>query len=53
MEKKAELLTIHPDIVFDIDQTLSKTGFLVTGSEDEICVDIDKMIQEMKEEIGV
>ena len=53
MEKKAELLTIHPDIVFDIDQTLSKTGFLVTGSEDEICVDIDKMIQDMKEEIAV
>ncbi|MBF0541062.1 MAG: hypothetical protein HQK91_06395 [Nitrospirae bacterium] len=53
MEKKAELLTIHPDIVFDVDPSLTKTGFLVTGAEDEISVDIEKMINDIKEEIKV
>jgi flagellar assembly protein FliH len=52
MEKKAELLDIHPDIVFDVDPSLSNTGFLVTGTEDEILVDIDKMINDIKEELS-
>lgn len=52
MEKKADLLSLHADIVIDVDPSLPKTGFLVTGPENEISINIEKMVNEMKEEIA-
>lgn len=54
MEKmKPELLSIHPEIIFDIDPTASFGGPLVIGPVDEVVTDIDEQIKEIEHELEV
>lgn len=46
---KPELLSIHPDIIFDIDHSV--TAPIITGPEQEIITDIDEQIKNILEDI--
>lgn len=48
---KPELLNIHPEIVFDIDPSVSMTGPLVIGPVDEIVTEIDEQIKVIELEL--
>lgn len=46
---KPELLSIHPDIIFDVDHSI--TAPIITGPEQEIITDIDEQIKNILEDI--
>ncbi len=44
MEHRPELLSVHPDIVFDTDPSVSPTGAVVVGQGDAVVTDIDEQL---------
>ena len=49
---KPELLEVHPEVVFDVAPSMSKTGAVVIGSVDEVVTDIDEQLKNLAEDIG-
>lgn len=49
---KPELMEVHPEVVFDVDPSVSKTGAVVIGSVDEVVTDIDEQLKNLAEDIG-
>lgn len=49
LKVKPELLSIHPDIIFDVDHSI--TAPIITGPEQEIITDIDEQIKNILEDI--
>jgi flagellar assembly protein FliH len=52
MMHKPELLNVHPDLVFDIDPSLSQYGSVVIGPAEEIVTDVDEQLKNLIREIG-
>lgn len=52
MKLKPELTEIYPDIIFDIDPSISPRGSIVIGHVDEAITDIDSQIKNIIEDIG-
>lgn len=44
MAHKPELLSVHPDIAFDVDPSISTTGSIVVGQADAVVTDIDEQL---------
>ena len=42
---KPELLRIHPDIVFDVDPSVSKYGTVVMGPVEDVVTDVDEQLK--------
>ncbi len=51
MKKKAELLDIHPDILFDIDPSAPRTGPIVIGPSEEVVTDMDELVTNIVKDI--
>lgn len=52
MKNKPEILTIHSDVVFDVDPAVSQYGTVVIGPTEEVIVDIDEQIRNLIKEMG-
>jgi flagellar assembly protein FliH len=44
---KPDLLTIHPDIVFDADPSVSRFGTIVIGPVEDVVTDVDEQIKNL------
>jgi len=53
MKLKPGLLEVHPDIIFDIDPSLTQTGQVVIGATEEVVTDIESQVRNLMEDIGV
>ncbi len=42
---KPDLLSVHPDILFDVDPTVSVNGSVVISSSEEVVTDLDEQIR--------
>jgi len=49
---KPQLLSIHPDIVFDLDPSASLTGSVVMGSMEDVVTDLDEQIRNLIKDLG-
>lgn len=49
---KQELLSIHPDIIFDIDPSVSTLGSVVQGPVEDVVTDVDEQIRDMIKDMG-
>lgn len=49
---KQELLSIHPDIIFDIDPSVSALGSVVQGPVEDVVTDVDEQIRDMIKDMG-
>lgn len=52
MKHKPELLNIHPDIIFDVDPSLSKFSSVVMGPVEDVITDIDEQLKALIREIA-
>ena len=52
MKLKPGLLEVHPDIIFDIDPSLTQTGQVVIGATEEVVTDIESQVRNIMEDIG-
>ncbi len=52
MRLRPELLSIHDDLVFDVDPSLSAQGTLVIGPQEEVSTDIDEQLRNIIRELG-
>lgn len=50
---KPELLTVHPDIVFEVDPSAPLYGPLVIGPSGEVVTDIDDQLRNILKDLGV
>ena len=44
---KPELLSVHPDIVFDVDPSISRFGSVVIGPVEEVVTDLDEQLKNL------
>ncbi len=44
---RPELLEAHPDIIFEVDPTVSSTGTVVTSAHEEVPTDIDEQLRQI------
>jgi flagellar assembly protein FliH len=51
MKLKPQLLSIHPDIVFDIDPSASPFGSVVMGAVEDVVTDLDEQIKNIIKDI--
>lgn len=49
---KQELLSIHPDIIFDIDPSVSTLGSVVQGPVEDVVTDVDEQIRVLIKDMG-
>jgi flagellar assembly protein FliH len=49
---KPELLSIHPDIIFDVDPSISKYGSVVMGPFEDVLTDVDEQLRNLIKDIG-
>jgi flagellar assembly protein FliH len=49
---KPDLLRIHPDIVFDADPAVSRTGTVVMGPVEDVVTDVDEQIKNLIKDIS-
>jgi len=52
MKHKPELLTIHHDIVFDVDSSVSRYGSVVRGPVEDIVTDLDEQLRNIIKDMG-
>lgn len=52
MKHKPELLDIHPDLVFDVDSSVSQNGSVVIGQAEEVVTDVDEQLKNLIREMG-
>lgn len=52
IKNKPDILSIHPDVLFDIDPSAPQYGSVVIGPVEEIIVDIDDQIRNLIKEMG-
>ena len=52
MKLRPGLLEVHPDIIFDIDPSLTKTGQVVIGATEEVVTDIESQVRNIMDDIG-
>lgn len=52
IKHKQELLSIHPDIIFDIDPSVSAFGSVVQGPVEDVVTDVDEQIRDMIKDMG-
>ncbi|HAM51254.1 MAG TPA: hypothetical protein DCP92_11400 [Nitrospiraceae bacterium] len=52
MRNKADLLTIHPDIVFDVGPSASRYGSVVMGPVEEVVTDLDEQLRNIIKDMG-
>lgn len=56
IQHKPDLLSIHPDIVFDIDPSASRYGSVVMGPAEDVVTDLDEqlksLIKDMRDGLG-
>lgn len=52
IKHKQELLSIHPDIIFDIDPSVSALGSVVQGPLEDVLTDVDEQIRDMIKDMG-
>lgn len=52
MKNKPDILSIHPDVLFDIDPSAPQYGSVVIGPVEEVIVDIDDQIRNLIKEMG-
>ncbi len=45
--RKPVLLSVHPDILFDIDPSLPKFGVVVEGPAEEVVADLDEQVRNL------
>lgn len=49
---KPDLLTIHPEIVFDADPSVSPSGTVVMGPVEDVITDVDEQIKNLIKDLG-
>jgi flagellar biosynthesis/type III secretory pathway protein FliH len=49
---KPDLTTIHPDIVFDADPSVTKYGAVVMGPVEDVVTDIDEQLKNLIKDLG-
>lgn len=47
IKHKPQILSIHPDVVFDTDCTLSECGSVVMGPSEDVVTDIDEQLRNL------
>ena len=52
MKHKPEILSLHPDIVFDVDTTASLYGSVVRGPVEDVPTDVDEQLKNLIKEMG-
>ncbi|MBI4620059.1 MAG: hypothetical protein HY739_07850 [Desulfobacterales bacterium] len=52
MKHKPEILSLHPDIVFDVDTTASLYGSVVRGHVEDVVTDVDEQLKNLIKEMG-
>jgi len=52
MKLRPGLLEVHPDIIFDIDPSLTQTGQVVIGASEEVVTDIESQVRNIMDDIG-
>jgi flagellar biosynthesis/type III secretory pathway protein FliH len=52
MRLKPQLLEVHPDIIFDVDPSLTPHGQVVVGATEEVVTDIASQVRNIMEDIG-
>lgn len=52
IKHKPELLNIHPDIIFDVDPSLSKFSSVVMGPVEDVITDIDEQLKTLIKELA-
>lgn len=52
MKHKPDLLTIHNDIVFDVDSSVSRYGSVVRGPVEDIVTDLDEQLRNIIKDMG-
>ena len=49
---KPDLLNVHPDIVFDVDPSVSPYGSVVMGPVEDVVTDVDEQIRNLIKDMG-
>ena len=49
---KPQLLSVHPEIVFDVDPSVSSLGSVVMGSFEDVVTDLDEQIKNLIKDMG-
>jgi len=49
---KPDLVTVHPDIVFDADPSVSRNGSVVMGPVEDVITDLDEQIKNLIKDLG-
>lgn len=52
MKLKPQLQSIHPDIVFDVDPSVSPYGSVVMGVVEDVVTDLDEQIKNLIKDMG-
>jgi flagellar assembly protein FliH len=52
MKHKPELLTLSPDIIFDVDPSASPYGSVVSGPSEDVVTDLDEQIRNIVRDMG-
>lgn len=52
MNHRPEILDIHPDVVFDVDHSVSECGSLVIGTLEDVVTDIDEQLRNLIKEMA-
>jgi flagellar assembly protein FliH len=52
MKHKPEILSLHPDIVFDVDTAASLYGSVVRGPVEDVPTDVDEQLKNLIKEMG-
>lgn len=52
MKHKPELLNLHPDIVFEVDPTVSSYGSVIRGPVEDVVTDVDEQLKNLIKEMG-
>jgi flagellar assembly protein FliH len=52
MKYKPDLLSIHPEVVFDVDPSVPSYGTVVMGPVEEVVTDIDEQIRNLIKDMG-
>lgn len=52
MKHKPEFFDIHPDLVFDVDPSVSQNGSVVIGPAEEVVTDVDEQLKNLIREMG-
>ena len=52
MNHKPEILSVHPDIVFEVDTTASLYGSVIRGHVEDVVTDVDEQLKNLIKDMG-